>query len=85
MIQVFITLRENTVPSVGKESLNTASIVQLIPLIFATRMNLMGDVVKTSASWAALHKSAIAIADLHQETSTLFISYKSVEFLIFQP
>ena len=54
MIQVLITLRENTVPSVGKESLNTASIVQPIPLIFATRMNLMRDVVKTSASWAAL-------------------------------
>ena len=50
MIQVLITLRENIVPSVGKESVNTASIVQLIPLIFATRMNLMGDVVKTSAS-----------------------------------
>lgn len=50
MIQVLITLRENTVPSVGKESLNTASIVQPIPLIFATRMNLMRDVVKTSAS-----------------------------------
>ena len=50
MIQGFITLRENTVPSVGEESLNTASIVQLIPLIFATGMNLMRDVVKTSAS-----------------------------------
>ena len=50
MIQVLITLRENTVPSVGEESLNTASIVQLIPLIFSTRMNLMRDVVKTSDS-----------------------------------
>ena len=50
MIQVFIILQENTVPSVGEESLNTASIVQRIPLIFATRMNLMRDVVKTSAS-----------------------------------
>ena len=50
MIQVLITLQENTVPSVGKESVNTASIGQLIPLIFATRMNLMRDVVKTSAS-----------------------------------
>ena len=50
MIQRFITLRENTVPLFGEESLNTASIVQLIPLIFATRMNLMRDVVKTSDS-----------------------------------
>ena len=43
-------LTGNTVPSVGEESLNTTSIVQLIPLIFAIRMNLMRDVVKTSAS-----------------------------------
>lgn len=50
MIQGFITLRENTVPSVGEESLNTASIVKLIPLIFATRINLMRNVVKTSDS-----------------------------------
>jgi len=50
MIQGFITLRENIAPLVGEESLNTASIVQLIPLIFATRMNLMRDVVKTSDS-----------------------------------
>lgn len=50
MMQVLITLRENTVPSVGKESLSTASIVQPIPLIFAIRMNLMRDVVKTSDS-----------------------------------
>ena len=50
MIQVLTFLRENTAPSVGEESLNTASIGQLIPLNFATRMNLMRDVVKTSAS-----------------------------------
>ena len=64
MIQALITLRENTVPSVGKESLNTASIVQPIPLIFAIRMNLVWDVVKKSALCDALYKSAIAIADL---------------------
>ena len=74
MIQVLITLRENTLPSVGKESVNTASIGQLIPLIFATRMNLMRDVVKTSASWAALNKSAIAIADLRPKSVDLSIS-----------
>ena len=69
MIQGFITLRENIAPLVGEESLNTASIVQLIPLIFATRMNLMSDVVKTSDSWDALHKSAVATADLRPKTS----------------
>ena len=74
MIQVLITLQENTVPSVGKESVNTASIGQLIPLIFATRMNLMRDVVKTSASWAALNKSAVATADLRPKSVDLSIS-----------
>ena len=74
MIQVLITLRENTVPSVGEESLNTASIGQLIPLIFATRMNLMRDVVKTSASWAALHKSAVTTADLRPKPVDLSVS-----------
>ena len=74
MIQGFITLRENTVPSVGEESLNTASIGQLIPLIFATRMNLMRDVVKTSASWAALNKSAVATADLQPKSVDLSVS-----------
>ena len=74
MIQALITLRENTVPSVGKESLNTASIVQLIPLIFATRMNLMRDVVKTSDSWDVLQKSAVATADLQPKSVDLAIS-----------
>ena len=80
MIQVLITLQENTVPSVGKESLNTASIVQLIPLIFTTRMNLMRDVVKTSDSCDcdALYKSAIAIGDLHPKPVNNF------EYLILQ-
>ena len=74
MIQGFITLRENTVPSVGKESVNTASIGQLIPLIFATRMNLMRDVVKTSDSWDVLQKSAVATADLQPKSVDLAIS-----------
>lgn len=38
------------ISSLGYNWDETASIVQLIPLIFATRMNLMRDVVKTSAS-----------------------------------
>ena len=74
MIQGLITLRENTVPSVGEESLNTVSIGQLIPLIFATRMNPMRDVVKTSDSWDALQKSAVATADLHPKPVDLSIS-----------
>ena len=32
----------------------------------------------------SLHKSSVVTDDLHPETATLFISYKSVEFLIFQ-
>ena len=74
MIQGFITLRENTVPSVGEESLNTASIVQLIPLIFAIRMNLVWDVVKKSALYDALYKSAITIADLRPKSVDLSVS-----------
>ena len=74
MIQGFITLRENTVPLVGEESLNTASMVQLIPLIFATRMNLMRGVVKTSDSCDALNKSAVATADLRPKSVDLSIS-----------
>ena len=74
MIQVFIILQENTVPSVGEDSLNTASVVQLIPLIFATRMNLVWDVVKKSALCDALYKSAIAIADLWPKPVDLSVS-----------
>ena len=33
-------LTGNTVPSVGEESLNTTSIVQLIPLIFARQVGI---------------------------------------------
>ena len=32
----------------------------------------------------SLHKSSVATDDLHPETATLFISYKSVEFPIFR-
>ena len=70
---MLIILRENTAPSVGEESLNTASIVQPIPLIFAIRMNLVWDVVKKSALCDALYKSAVTTADLRPKPVDLSV------------